>query len=276
MERVAGFLDKRFIRFDPSNYEFKDFDIITWGRRTRFYGMVLDRELLLLDWKKLASCRIRLANLARIARNAQVQSLSPERNPPFAPDYLRGYLRDNEDNPFGLWNAFRSVGDTPIPKALTQFPPLSYPKTRQRLALDEMREQAQSGDAIFTFDRASGLSSMIRDFDWCMWSHVANYVGDGLLSEATTQGVVESSFDRLYEKSLDSALYRVPEITDEQREKMVAYLRRPRAPGGRYAWGTVVRIALNKNLGIPYKRKPNELAPADLMYANKFELVCYA
>ena len=112
-----------------------------------------------------------------------------------------------------------------------------------------MRKQALPGDAIFTFDRASGLSSMIRDFDWSMWSHVANYVGNGLLSEATTQGVVESSFDRLYKGTLDSALYRIVGITDEQREKMVAYLRRPRMPGGRYAWGTVIRIALHKNLG---------------------------
>ena len=44
----------------------------------------------------------------------------------------------------------------------------------------------------------------------------------------------------------------------------------------RYNWRAVFRIFLQKKFGIPYKRKPSELTPAELIYTNKFHLIAYS
>jgi uncharacterized protein YycO len=96
----------------------------------------------------------------------------------------------------------------------------------------------------------------------------------GTLYESTTSGVVESDFSDLH-NNLDAALYRIPDITQSQREKMTAWLKRQVGRTG-YNWRGVIRIYLHGQWGIPYRGGPMELTPADLMYGGQFELVAYA
>lgn len=279
MESLAAFLDKRFVsNFDPwKDPVCEDFDQLTAGRRTRYIGFVLDKDAVMLDWKRLASFRIRIPNLAGALPRLRLSKINREiLKPPYEREQMKRYLADNEDNPFGVWNALQSIMQLPKLEHITQFPPLMYPKSNQRAALDAMREKVEIGDAIFTYDRSSGLARLIRRWDWCMWSHTGMSGDDGSLYEATTAGTVKSSFDRLYDESLDVGLYRPRGgLTPEQKKKMIEFLDGTLGRKG-YPWGRVIRIGLQKNLGIPYRRGPIERTGADLMHSNNLELICYA
>jgi len=141
--------------------------------------------------------------------------------------------------------------------------------------LDRVREMAKTGDIVFTYDRTSGLASLIRRFDWIMWSHCAIVGTDGALFEATTAGTVQSSFDDLRSESLDVGLYRPQKELSSDEQAMVDQFCKSHL-GIPYDWYAVIRIALNKNLGIPYRRKSMEVTGADLMYSNFLRLIAYA
>lgn len=279
MESIAAFLDKRFVSaFDPwKDACLEDFDQVIAGWRARYVGFIFENEAVMLDWKRLASFRIRISNLAGALPRMFVAKVNRSMlKRPYALDQMRQYYLSNEDNPFGLWNSIQSLEQLPDVDELTQFPPLTYPKTNQRTALDSMREQIEVGDTLFTYDRSSGLARLIRRWDACMWSHCCMCGENGFVYESTTAGMVRSHFDRFYDESLDVGLYRARGgLTSDQKNKAIEFLESKVGTKG-YPWGRVLRIGLQKNLGIPYRRSPIERTSADLMYSNQLQLVCYA
>jgi len=280
MNRLAAFLDRRFsVVLDHNCTGLQYFDVVQWGRRSRFSGLVVDDDVVVLDWKKLVTFRVRLSNIRGFG---PCNVLRPKEGPPFARDVVTKYLSENRDNPFGLWNLLLSSRLAEKPERLTQFPPLTYSKGMQDQALDELSVKAWAGDMICTFDWNSGLSNLIRRLDWCMWSHCAIYTGQGTLVEWTTSGCVEGPFDRLRQQSLDVGLYRAGirgKSEDERRDFGRLVVKNMRSlvgiPG--YSWGTVIRTALAKNARLLRFLGPkNSISPADLMYANSHDLIAYA
>jgi len=275
MEKLASILDKHFRADSISPDKFADFDLLTSGRKTRFIGFVLDRDVIFLDWKCLGSFRIRLANLSAFDGTLYFSKRIAGHHASLEKSYVARYLDENEDNPFGVWNVIQNCGKKPASGELTQFPPLTYSRTNQSKNLDRVREMAKTGDIVFTYDRTSGLASLIRRFDWIMWSHCAIVGTDGALFEATTAGTVQSSFDDLRSESLDVGLYRPQKELSSDEQAMVDQFCKSHL-GIPYDWYAVIRIALNKNLGIPYRRKSMEVTGADLMYSNFLRLIAYA
>ena len=250
MDAIASFFDRRY-RPHPSTFsELQDFGLLQWGRAKRFTGLVLGGDALVLDYKYFTSCRIRLSNLMNVPYpiyySAPIEA-------PFSTEYISEYFRDNNDNPYAVWNCLLSYMATERPAKLTQFPPLHYPKDDFATSLDRVRDLALPADSLFTFDRSSGLSRLIRKFDRGMWSHVAMVSERKTLYESTTSGVVESDFSDLH-SSLDVALYRIPDITQSQREKMTAWLKSQVGRKG-YNWRGVIRIYLHGQWGIPVPKK---------------------
>lgn len=276
MLKLAGFLDRRFIAPDPWRIEFADFDVLTWGRRTRFIGLVFEGEVIALDWKALSAFRVRIENICALAPRAYLHRFNKEKPAPLHRDYLRSYLATSRDNPFGVWTVMQALAGPPVER-VTEYPPLSYPKDGQRAAVDRLKALSQIGDLVFTYDRSSGLSSLIRRLDWGMWSHVGMVAEGSVIHEMTTGGQVRSPFERLYSPTLDVGLYRIGDGPSlEQRQQLMQYMAEEISRPTRYAWCRVIRIALQKNLAIPYRRGPAELTSADMMYGNEFRLIGYA
>jgi hypothetical protein len=104
----------------------------------------------------------------------------------------------------------------------------------------------QPPDLIFVLDTRSILSKAIAALDHGVWSHVAQYVGDGQIVEATTAGVVERSVT-VYNTGVHRlGLYRPTGSGDAT--KVVAFGRSQ--IGKRYNYKGVLRLGINKFLKI--------------------------
>ncbi|HUY90899.1 MAG TPA: hypothetical protein VMV10_19340 [Pirellulales bacterium] len=278
MNILATLVDNRFRRTDPTNHPFQFLDLVFWGRNRRYVGFVLGEDVVVVDYKFCTSFRLKVCNILTIPHVIDVYACQKV---VYDQAYIESYLRENKDNPYGVWNILRTapkVTNSDAPFELTQFPPLlRWTDTGQRRAdIDKMYDLARPGDVVFTYDRASGLARLIRDADKGMWSHCATVLSDKALGEATTSGVVRSDFHRLGAPNLDVGLYRCQqELTDEEARTVTAYAEAHIGAQG-YPWRRVIRIYLQKRFGIPYRRGPSEFTPADLMYLNTLRLVCYA
>lgn len=274
MLELANFLDRRFVTsFDPWELEFMD--VLTWGRRTRFMGYVVKDDLVVLDWKQLASFRVKVSNLAAFMPKGTYLGKRQQESP-HQEDYIAGYLDRARDNPFAVWNVMQSMAMEVVPAQLTEYPPLMGPKGDFNKRFDELLADTQAGDAPFSFNRASGLHNLIRRYDWGMWAHVAVYDGNGMVYEVTTSGVVHSSIEHYRNPSFDLGLYRIgDDLTPEQVEKMREYCRKHLGQNG-YPWWRVIRIAFSKNARYPYRRKKTEATSANMMNSNRFRLIAYA
>lgn len=272
MEPIAGYVDRHFRALNISRYDLQDLGLITWGRRNCFIGIVLENDVLLLDYKYFVSSRIKKANLGNIPY--QMYYGVPCGKAPFGVDYLRSYFSKNSDNPYGLWNVFQVCIRNEFPDELTQFPPLSYSKKGES-TIEQLQQLARPADFIFTFDRSSGLSRLIRKSDRCMWSHVAMVSDSGTLIESTTSGVVESPFSRLTDDHLEVGLYRHNAMSNDSQAKVVEAARKSIGIKG-YNWYVVVRIYLQQSWHIPFRRREHEVTSADIMYGNQLRLIAYA
>jgi hypothetical protein len=277
MRQLASFLDQTIRRQDSSLiFNLEEGDFLQWGRRSRFNGLVLDHDVLVLDYRMFSSFRIKIANLPTL--QSHIRRYKP-RIPLFDRNYKTAYFAGNHDNPYGLWNIFLAMRNDQRPDDLTQFPPLYYPKNaeKQGVQIDLMREKSQPGDLFFTFDRSSGLARLIRAWDHCMWSHCGMVGHENKLYEMTTSGAAECDFSRLCRPSLDVGLYRVRDgISEYDPDSAIDFMKKCVAVGAPYGWNQLLRKALKKKFGIPFKKGPDDVTPADYMYSNKFTLICFA
>lgn len=215
------------------------------------------------------------ANIGRLPDTIHAYRLCHPK--PYSVNYLSDYFRENEDNPYAIWNYLQQAfAESPSPM-LTQLPPLCHRKNAaiQREAIARMKTLAKPGDLISTFDRSSGLSQLIRHFDQGMWSHVAMVNTRIELTESTLDGIVNTEFFRLCNPSLDVALFRPRSATDAEGIR-VARAAESKAGERGYNWKGVIRLFLIKKLRIPLKRKHDEISPNELIYSNQCDLICYA
>ena len=76
------------------------------------------------------------------------------------------------------------------------------------------------GDIIF-FQGKSFISRGIRTFSNSKWSHVALYVGDGYVIEATAAGVEKNALIPLLKHANRTAVGRIPGLTVENQHLMI-------------------------------------------------------
>ncbi len=276
MRHLANYLERRFQQPDSRQWDINVEDFLIWQRR--YMGLRLRDEILWLGMKTPCSVRTRLCNIGNLPGRMYLYPRNPDAPFTYTEEYLCDYFAKNQDNPYAIWNYFQQTLKAPPWPQLTQLPPLATnrPEQDKRRDIERMRQEALPGDQVFTYDRSSGLAHLIRKYDWGMWSHVALVNANRHLTEATTDGVVESSFDRLCEPSLDVALYRIPDITEQDRHRILDFIEDTVQRPTSFNWYGVLRIFLHKRFGIPYKRRPSQVTPNELIYGNSLQLVCYA
>ncbi|KKK49464.1 hypothetical protein LCGC14_3134790, partial [marine sediment metagenome] len=219
--------------------------------------------------------RVKTTNLPAIRQ--PVHCYRPEMK--YDTSYLTAYFSENHDNPYALWNVLLSMMNGRIADHLTQFPPMFYPKDAdaQKEGIERMSEMSHPADAFFTYDRTSMASRLIRKWDRGMWSHVGMVGYEGTLHEVLTSGPLSSDWSHLQVPSLDVGLYRLRQpLSEDQQATMVEGMEGVLSRMKGYGWYKVIRIGLEKKFHIPYRRGTNDATPADLMYGNQFQLVCYA
>lgn len=274
MLEFASQLDRKRVPWDPARVvsQLRPLDTMCWGRNRRWIGIVLDDDLLVLDFKQMSSFRIRLRNLTRVQYPLEIYRIDTS----CAVDYVRTFFQENCDNPYALWSFYRHIatGDSP---PFTQLPPLAGAKdaVEHSRRISQMSELAKCGDNVFTYDRSSGLHKLIRRYDRGMFGHCAIISERKTIYEITVSGGSESPFSDLDNPSLDVGLYRVPDITEEQRHAIAAYASKYVGRRG-YGWYKVIRLMLWKRFHIPYDRTEYEVSPEDLIHIGKMELICYA
>ena len=195
---------------------------------------------------------------------------------PLNKSFLEKYFRDNQDNPYGLYNVIRMIhGGLDVSEA-TQFPPLASPvlngKERKH-ALERFVSLARKGDQIFSASRGSGVSSAIRKYDRSQFSHVAPYLGNGEVFDiGPNGGIINSLFDS--DESTHFALYTFKkDIPEEVREKIAKFARDEAAKGISFNYFGLFLMFLRKKFKIPVMKKVPSVS--DLLYSNSFDLVAY-
>ena len=133
---------------------------------------------------------------------------------------------------------------------------------------DTLELSAQVGDAIFTFDRRSTISRIIAWIDQGAWSHVAVYVGDGLIQEAVAAGVVRRELRTYRDARFHVGLYR---FYQPIRDSAAALHYADTTLGMKYNyWGAVA-------LGVAtlLHRRTRERTPNGIIYGGRFFLVTH-
>jgi hypothetical protein len=277
VRRIAKFVDAHIGARGASHlFELQDGEFLQWGRRCRFNGMIVGGDVLVLDHRMFSAFRMKISNLLTL--QSCIHCYRPK-EPRYDSQYLTAYFAENHDNPYALWNVLQTFIQPEKPEELTQFPPLYYAKdpAEQRTNVDRMRALSRPGDLFFTFDRTSGLSRLIRSWDRGMWSHCGVVGYGGQLYEQTTSGAARSEFASRFDAAIDVGLYRFRQhLADEGVAGVVDYWERKVAARAPYGWGQVFRTALAKKFRMPIAKRPLDITPADLMYANTLQMVCYA
>jgi len=101
------------------------------------------------------------------------------------------------------------------------------------------------------FDTESIVSRVIAAIDGGVWSHVADYIGNGRIIEATVRGVVDRSVNAYRCLRYRIGLYRVRDAeTDPNRfEKAAKYVSFARSQlGKRYGFGKALRLGIMRAL----------------------------
>lgn len=135
--------------------------------------------------------------------------------------------------------------------------PLLMPKFMDRSVNDyeekwrAIESKAQAGDLIFTYDSHSLISKLIAGFDKGAWSHVATYMGDGMLCEAITSGVTKRNINHYKQPNIMVGLYRFPNITEDQAKNIKAF--HEKQIGKPYNYLGVIKLALKMVLGLKSK-----------------------
>jgi hypothetical protein len=167
-----------------------------------------------------------------------------------------------------------------VPANLTQFPPLFHKKDgiNHVSCVKKLKDLARIGDQIYTFDRNSAVSTLIRKVDRGMWSHVALIDENKNIYELTTSGMRTSDFSSLNNPTLDIGLYRMrndneneDEDEEKHREIILEMKRESQRHQIKYSWVKVFLIYLKRRFDLPIPIP----FPADMMYMNLLELISY-
>jgi hypothetical protein len=131
-----------------------------------------------------------------------------------------------------------------------------------------LRTVLKDGDHVFCFDSHSRVSRFIAWFDQGVWSHVAGYIGDGMVCEAITSGVVYRSIDAYHRFGYRIGVYRLQYTPEQLAEWKLSSLSKV---GDRYSWRRIVSEGFRKL----FRRPPhgNHVTPNEMAVIINAEIV---
>jgi hypothetical protein len=246
-------------------------DLLT-SPKNRIMGVKLKNDFLLLNVKYFYSFRFKIQNI-NFLDDCMVLSLPY----PLDKEYLENYFNENQDNPYAIQHIMNCFTKRIPINNLTQFPPLRINKkaSSQREALEKMYSQAQLMDSLFTYDRTSGISRLIRKIDSGPWSHVGMIDKNKNIVEMTTSGIIKTDFFSLCNPMIDIGLYRIKDLVlnEQQKEASQKKLEDSLKQQIKFDWLGILKVFLIKKFNLPIRHRAT---PAELIYSNKFELISYA
>lgn len=217
-------------------------------------GLCLKDELLLISSRgPYYSSRIRYENLNNldvklIYRYRETESIV----------YLEEYFKANKDNPYAVFHIMNFLLRGVSIQESAQFPPLIVNKdlTAHNKRLSLLIEKAKFGDVLYTYQKDSGVSNLIRQLDYSMWSHVALVVENNVLSEMTINGKRE---DRMLTGFYDQpnfylALFR-PKLNEIEKNRYFTRIQKLRNQNIPYALLPLVKAFINHKLRIKIFKK---------------------
>jgi hypothetical protein len=252
--------------FDESTV---DIIAITDRRRPQM-GIVLEQEALMLDYRTFTSYRVKSGNLGfwKDFRFLKWHKTIDRH-------CLRDYFLGNHDNPYGLYNVMNALHRGVDLVSLTQFPPLEVivrSEEERVAAIQNLIAKARGGDLVFSGHPRDSVSSLLRRFDRCQFSHVGNYVGDGTVANLGPGGFhVDSLLD--YPPETRIALYTLRDITQDQRAVAVETAMEWVKSGVKYSYTTLLLMFLRKRFRL--KIAAGLPTVSDLLHANLLDLVDY-
>lgn len=270
MINLVNYFGTKYRGRDISKVDMNSVDVIS-SPKLRLMGITLHGNFLILNIKYFYSFRLIPQNIGFLGPFMLVSSKKPINK-----DCLGNYFSQNHDNPYALQNVMNCIGRGISLDNLTQFPPLYLKKdiVKQRKGIEEIYAKAQLGDCIFTFDRNSGISRLIRKIDHGQFSHVGVVDKNKTIVEMAASGLTRSHFSSLYRTSLDVALYRPrnSKLTPCQQEKMQNSIEDSLKQHIGFGWHKLLFVFLHKKMHLPIKHPST---PAGLLYANTLELIAY-
>lgn len=268
MDKIVSYIDKKINPMDSS--EFPVGEGLILFPKDKYIGLSLKNSLLLIHTSKMYSFRLNYSNVNKL-------STIFLRKYPYPIDFelLENYFKENNDNPYAIYYVYTLIHNEIPLKHLYQFPKLYYSKTKESYNenLLELIKLSEPGDFFYTYNRKSGLSRLIRNADFSMWSHTGLIGENKNFVEMATSG---SSHDRkiidLYDKpEIDIAIYR-PLFPKAKRELLLESVMAKE--NSKYDWIEVVKIFINYKLGTKYLKTKTTLS--ENIHMVKLELIAYA
>jgi hypothetical protein len=243
--------------------------------KNNLMGVHLGRDFLMLDATHYLSFRIKEGNFNYIK---PVQLFSYRRG--FDKDYMEQYFCENEDNPYAIqfvMNLSHRAVSFSAESKITQFPPLFYRKPHQwyQKACERLLAHAEVGDTLFSYNRQSKISRLIRRIDKSPWSHCDTIHANKQIVGMSASGFNRDNLVNCFDPSRDLALYRLKlPLSEEQKALMVLQSEiRLAFKLWRYGWRQVFKVFLRKKYGLFRHSSPPSVA--DLIYSNSYQLIDY-
>lgn len=275
MFQIVDLLDERCSSTDLSKIKPNRFYIFA-SIKHNIFGVSLKDSFLLVHHKYLYSFRAKLQNLGGLSPAFLREIRFKDEN--ISNHYresLEVYFSENRDNPYAVQHTMNSIGEGKQLDDLTQYPPLFFERDAQKhmVGLENMKSLAKPGDAVFMYNRGSGISSLIRKYDRGMWSHCGIVDINKQIFEMTTTGLNVSDFSNLSNPAIDIGLYRPKKrLTEENLKDMKHWMDNIVRVNHRFNWIGLFKVFLHRKLGIPFK---HGYSPQDLIYSNILQLVTY-
>lgn len=127
------------------------------------------------------------------------------------------------------------------------------------------------GDSIFTVNQGSIFSRIISGIDHGKWSHVATYIGNGLIGEALVkEGVCIRNLSNYKDRRFEVGAYRLyNKLTEKNKNDIVGFMVRNAIKGTSYNFKGAILCGIKTFLG----RDPDPPTPNGLLYKGIFYLV---
>ena len=277
MEKILNHLDKVEIK----SFRLTDFDIII-SKKRKIVGIALMQDIICRAEKPLFSFRLKIENITDLKDFVLLshKKCSIDRN------YLEQYFAENNDNPYGIELIFQILkrGQNITSSTLiTQFPPLGLKNNNEKTEskFKVLISKMRAADLLFTSEISSNISKLVRDIDFCPFSHVYGvYNNSGIIQSMTTSGIERGHISMLLDPTkYNIALYRpFPEYSDREileyqnrKDKQVVI-------NPKYDWVGVIKIFLYKKYKFMRWCKPKfskRITGFDMVYANNLKLIDY-
>lgn len=202
---------------------------------------------------------MRAASLESITAHHKKCALWEIPLPSLLDDNIEIFHTQNYPNPQLFFHAIRALKDDlgyfDHPIKLPRLAPISAVEFEARWAT--LESAIRAADSLFTIDTKSRVSRLIARLDGGPWSHVATFLGDGLLHEAVAPRVTLTPLSHYHDPRFRLGLYRVPgEIASEKIDALRMFA--VSTVGDRYNYHGMIKVGLRKLILQNPKRHSNE------------------